>query len=192
MLATRRRRPALETAQIRQGPDLWCRSSGQRRSRGSLTHTLHVQFCSSSQDLARHLQLAHPAPGRAGSAAWREASSLFYPVAGAGLPAAEISGDGRACQGWPDDRTSATASGLNSGDYRRRCCPIRRPFARISRACGVSARPATLSPWCGQLMVAGQDLDLDHTVPRAVDASSVGDRIVYAACDRGRFSQHRT
>jgi hypothetical protein len=38
----------------------------------------------------------------------------------------------------PDDRTSATASALNSGECCRRCCPIGTPFARPSLACRVS------------------------------------------------------
>jgi hypothetical protein len=39
---------------------------------------------------------------------------------------------------------------------------------------------------CGEIMQADQPLDLDHTVPLAVDAASKGDRIVHASCNRGR------
>jgi hypothetical protein len=39
---------------------------------------------------------------------------------------------------------------------------------------------------CGEIMQADQPLDLDHTVPLAVDAASKGDRIVHSSCNRGR------
>lgn len=37
---------------------------------------------------------------------------------------------------------------------------------------------------CGEVMVQGQALDLDHSTPRALDPGSVGDRIVHASCNR--------
>lgn len=40
-------------------------------------------------------------------------------------------------------------------------------------------------PICGHLMLHGQDLDLDHTTPLIIDATSRGDRITHAACNRG-------
>ena len=44
----------------------------------------------------------------------------------------------------------------------------------------------TLCPLCGDLMLPGQPLDLDHTIPLAVDPTSRGDRICHASCNRGR------
>lgn len=44
----------------------------------------------------------------------------------------------------------------------------------------------TACPLCGQPMLAGQPLDLDHTVPLAIDATAKGDRIVHATCNRAR------
>lgn len=39
-------------------------------------------------------------------------------------------------------------------------------------------------PMCGRPMHPGDDLDLDHTTPLALDARSRGDRIVHASCNR--------
>lgn len=39
--------------------------------------------------------------------------------------------------------------------------------------------------FCGELMVEGQRLDLDHSVPLRDDPSAVGDRMVHSACNRG-------
>ncbi len=46
----------------------------------------------------------------------------------------------------PDDRTSATASALDSGENCRRCCPIGTPSARHSLADRVSATWGRLTP----------------------------------------------
>jgi hypothetical protein len=43
-----------------------------------------------------------------------------------------------------------------------------------------------LCPLCGKLMRPDQPLDLDHSVPLAVDKDSKGDRIVHATCNRAR------
>jgi 5-methylcytosine-specific restriction endonuclease McrA len=40
-----------------------------------------------------------------------------------------------------------------------------------------------ICPLCGEVMLPGQALALDHTVPLAEDRSSVGDRIVHAECN---------
>ena len=39
---------------------------------------------------------------------------------------------------------------------------------------------------CGSLMLHGEALDLDHSVPLSVDPSSKGDRVVHASCNRSR------
>jgi hypothetical protein len=41
-------------------------------------------------------------------------------------------------------------------------------------------------PICGKPMLAGQALDLDHTVPLIVSPYATGDRMVHAKCNRGR------
>ncbi len=41
-------------------------------------------------------------------------------------------------------------------------------------------------PLCGALMLHGQALDLDHSVPLSLDEESVGDRITHATCNRSR------
>lgn len=41
-------------------------------------------------------------------------------------------------------------------------------------------------PLCHEPMLPGQPLDLDHTIPLAVDKRSRGDRITHAHCNRGR------
>lgn len=43
----------------------------------------------------------------------------------------------------------------------------------------------TPCPRCGAPMLAGQALDLGHTVGLRVDPTSRGDRIEHAACNRG-------
>src|SRR5882757_4905895 len=48
--------------------------------------------------------------------------------------------------GRPDDRTSATASALNSGENCRRCCPIGTPSARHSLAGRVSTTRGEAQP----------------------------------------------
>lgn len=40
-------------------------------------------------------------------------------------------------------------------------------------------------PLCGFPMLRGQELDLDHSSPHALDPSSVGDRIVHEVCPDG-------
>lgn len=42
----------------------------------------------------------------------------------------------------------------------------------------------TECPVCGELMLKGQDLDLDHTVAKVLNSSSKGDRILHAKCNR--------
>ena len=45
-------------------------------------------------------------------------------------------------------------------------------------------------PICGDVMLPGQALDLDHTTRLVDDATSQGDRITHAACNRnGRGGQ---
>lgn len=41
-------------------------------------------------------------------------------------------------------------------------------------------------PLCGDVMVASDDLSLDHTIPLAVDSASKGDRIVHTECNLKR------
>lgn len=40
-----------------------------------------------------------------------------------------------------------------------------------------------LCPLCGELMLKGQELHLDHTDPVATDKQSKGDRIVHGECN---------
>lgn len=42
----------------------------------------------------------------------------------------------------------------------------------------------TECPLCGEVMLASDDLDLDHSTPYAVDRQAVGDRIVHSSCNR--------
>lgn len=43
----------------------------------------------------------------------------------------------------------------------------------------------TLCPLgCGELMLEGQALDLDHSTPRVLNRAAHGDRIVHARCNR--------
>jgi 5-methylcytosine-specific restriction endonuclease McrA len=44
----------------------------------------------------------------------------------------------------------------------------------------------TFCPLCGDVMVASDDLSLDHTVPLKVDPASKGDRIVHTECNLKR------
>lgn len=47
-------------------------------------------------------------------------------------------------------------------------------------------------PMCGEVMLKGQDLHLDHSVPLAEDPNSRGDRIVHQKCNTsagGRLAQ---
>jgi hypothetical protein len=66
---------------------------------------------------------------------------------------------------------TTTSRGLGADHQRRRAQLIP---AAISTRC----------PLCGELMQPGEPLDLDHSTPRALDSSSVGDRIVHASCNR--------
>jgi hypothetical protein len=43
----------------------------------------------------------------------------------------------------------------------------------------------TLCPLCNLPMLRGQELDLDHSSPHALDPGSVGDRIVHEVCPDG-------
>lgn len=45
-------------------------------------------------------------------------------------------------------------------------------------------------PMCGRVMVYGQALDLDHTVPLALGGRD-GDRIAHARCNRSRGARVR-
>lgn len=114
------------------------------------TRPLHPEGRSSFQDLALHLQFCHPTAkrpvlgrfGGLGRKAFRVAATCDQPRP------ASASGRGSmlrfraharfAAIDRPDDRTSTTASALNSGECCRRCCPIGTPFARPSLACRVS------------------------------------------------------
>jgi len=43
----------------------------------------------------------------------------------------------------------------------------------------------TACPRCGELMLAGEQLDLGHSIPLRVDQTSRADRIEHAHCNRG-------
>lgn len=45
---------------------------------------------------------------------------------------------------------------------------------------------------CRELMLRGQELDLDHSTPLMVDRRSKGDRIVHASCNRRAGAKMRT
>lgn len=59
----------------------------------------------------------------------------------------------------------------------------------IVRAALLPAAIGTPCPLCGRTMQQDEPLDLDHTVPLAVDPTSRGDRIVHASCNRARRVQ---
>lgn len=42
----------------------------------------------------------------------------------------------------------------------------------------------TYCPLCGQVMVQGQALDLDHSTPVVLGGDGAGDRIAHASCNR--------
>jgi hypothetical protein len=44
----------------------------------------------------------------------------------------------------------------------------------------------TFCPLCNDIMVASDDLSLDHTIPLAQDKTSKGDRIVHTDCNLKR------
>lgn len=44
----------------------------------------------------------------------------------------------------------------------------------------------TFCPLCGDIMVASDELSLDHSTPLAVDRTSKGDRIVHTECNLKR------
>lgn len=44
----------------------------------------------------------------------------------------------------------------------------------------------TFCPLCGDVMVASDELSLDHTTPLSVDPTSKGDRIVHTECNLRR------
>jgi hypothetical protein len=49
-------------------------------------------------------------------------------------------------------------------------------------------------PLCERIMLRGQELDLDHSVPYVINPGSAGDRIVHAQCNRsagGRLGNER-
>jgi hypothetical protein len=62
---------------------------------------------------------------------------------------------------------------------------------RVARSILLPAAIGTPCPLCGELMLSGQALDLDHRVRLVDDATSVADRIVHAKCNRGRGVGHR-
>jgi 5-methylcytosine-specific restriction endonuclease McrA len=74
-------------------------------------------------------------------------------------------------------------------------CPEHEPFRGTTSERGyggdhqrrrdilLPAAYGALCPLCGEVMLPGQALALDHTVPLAEDRSSVGDRIVHASCN---------
>ena len=74
------------------------------------------------------------------------------------------------------------------------CPPSRHDLSREQRGYGYEhrrRRSALLSssiglpcPICGEEMRSDQRLDLDHSVPLAVDAESVGDRMTHSWCNR--------
>lgn len=66
---------------------------------------------------------------------------------------------------------TTTQRGLGADHQRRRAQLLP---AAIGTAC----------PLCEKTMTADQALDLDHSTARAIDATSVGDRIVHASCNR--------
>ena len=55
-----------------------------------------------------------------------------------------------------------------------------------TRARLLPAAFGTMCPLCGEVMLPGQDLHLDHTVPLSVDRTARGDRIVHARCNLRR------
>jgi 5-methylcytosine-specific restriction endonuclease McrA len=66
----------------------------------------------------------------------------------------------------------------------------KRGYGKAHRAMRARLLPmayGTLCPLrCGYLMLPGQALELDHSVPLALNPNSVGDRIVHASCNRKR------
>lgn len=70
-------------------------------------------------------------------------------------------------------RGSATARGYGVAHQKRRERLI--PLAY-----------GTLCPLCGEEMLYGQELHLDHTVPLATNRRSKGDRIVHGSCNDAR------
>jgi len=46
-----------------------------------------------------------------------------------------------------------------------------------------SLNPGTPCPMCGLPMLAGQQLQLDHAIPLALDSESQGNRLVHANCN---------
>lgn len=52
----------------------------------------------------------------------------------------------------------------------------------------------TPCPFCGELMLKGEALDLDHSTPTVLDPHSKGDRIAHRHCNRsagGRLGRAR-
>lgn len=68
--------------------------------------------------------------------------------------------------------TTTTARGLGSEHQKMRA-------ALLPKAYGCPC------PLCGRVMLQGQALDLDHSLPRAF-GGRVGDRITHARCNRGQ------
>lgn len=58
------------------------------------------------------------------------------------------------------------------------------PEHRATRARLLPLAYNTPCPLCGELMLEGQTLDLDHTIPLATNPRSHGDRITHAHCNR--------
>jgi hypothetical protein len=55
---------------------------------------------------------------------------------------------------------------------------------RRRRAALLPQAYGTPCPRCGELMLATQRLELDHSDPRTKDAALPGDRITHATCNR--------
>ena len=75
-------------------------------------------------------------------------------------------------------RGTTTSRGLGWEHQKRRAAGL--PFA-YGRLCAL----------CGEVMLEGQPLDLDHSTPRAHDPASVGDRFVHASCNRSAGGRTR-
>ncbi len=69
--------------------------------------------------------------------------------------------------------TTTTARGLGHEHQKRR--------AKLLR----SHIDGTPCAWCGEPMYLAQDLDADHSVPRALGGTHA-DRLLHAACNRSR------
>lgn len=93
----------------------------------------------------------------------------------------------------PEPYRDATKSGKcpahRSEHERQRGTATQRGYDSQHRATRAALLPRFIGlpcAICGDIMQAGDALDLDHTVPLMDDPASKGDRIVHAGCNRGR------